>query len=81
MRGEHRGVGLGRGNVLGIKVTVDVDGDVDFLHDRVGAFREPAAPHLVAHDISLTNSYFSLAVSWPEAAKQHRSSGRIPGTA
>jgi hypothetical protein len=34
-------------------VTIDVDGDVDFLHDRIRTFREPAAPHLVAHDLLL----------------------------
>jgi hypothetical protein len=43
-------MGLGRGDILGKKVTIDVDGDVDFLHDRVRTFGEPAAPHLVAHD-------------------------------
>ena len=48
---EHGGMRLRRGDVLGIHVTVDVDGDVDFLHDRVGALREPPAPHLVAHDL------------------------------
>jgi hypothetical protein len=47
-------VGLGRGNVLGKEVTIDVDGDVDLFHDLIGTFREPAAPHLVAHDPLLT---------------------------
>ena len=55
LRGEHGGVGLGRGDVLGIKVTVEVDRGVDFLHDRIGAPGEPAAPHLVAHDFLLTS--------------------------
>jgi hypothetical protein len=43
---------LGGGDVLGIHMAIDVDGDVDFLHDRIGAFGEPAAPHLVAHDLT-----------------------------
>jgi hypothetical protein len=38
-------------------MAIDVDGDVDFLHDRIGTLGEPAAPHLVAHDFSLTTSY------------------------
>ena len=50
--GQHRGMGLGGGDVLGIHMAIDVDGDVDFLHDRIGALREPAAPHLVAHDLT-----------------------------
>jgi thiol-disulfide isomerase/thioredoxin len=29
---------------------VELDGGVDFLHDRIGARRESSAPHLVAHD-------------------------------
>ena len=48
---EHRSVRLGCGDILGIKLTIDVNGDVDFLHDRIGALGEPAAPHLVAHDL------------------------------
>src|SRR5262245_51792044 len=43
---------LGGGDVLGIHMAIDVDGDVDFLHDRVGALGEPPAPHLVAHDLT-----------------------------
>jgi hypothetical protein len=48
---QHRGMRLRRGDVLGIHMAIDVDGDVDFLHDGVGALREPPAPHLVAHDL------------------------------
>jgi hypothetical protein len=56
-------VGLGRGDVLGIEVTVDVDGDVDFLHDRIGTLGEPAAPHLVAHDFSgLTSQVLAIYI-------------------
>ena len=57
-------MGLGRGNVLGVQMTVDVDGDVDLLHDRIGTLGEPAAPHLVAHDWSLT---LPLIVSPPQS--------------
>ena len=50
-------MGLGRSDVLGVQVTIDVDGDIDFLHDRIGAFTEPAAPHLVAHGLLLMTYY------------------------
>jgi len=53
LRGEHRGMRLGRGDVLGKEVPVDVDGDVDFLHDRIGRSGKPPAPHLVAHVLVL----------------------------
>jgi hypothetical protein len=35
-------------------MAIDVDRDVDLFHDRVGALREPATPHLVAHLVPLT---------------------------
>ena len=50
--GEHRRVRLAGGNVLPVKVTVEVDRGVDVRHDRVGTRTEPAAPHFVAHDTS-----------------------------
>ena len=51
------------GDVLGIEVTVNVDGDVDFLHDRIGTLGEPAAPHLVAHDFSgLTSQVLAIYI-------------------
>ena len=50
--GEHRGVGLARGDVLAEEVPVEIDGGVDLLHDGVGARAEAPAPHLVAHDTS-----------------------------
>ena len=48
--GQHGGMGLAGGDVLAIKVPVEVDRGIDLLHDRVGTFAEAAAPHLVAHD-------------------------------
>ncbi len=35
---------------------IDVDRDVDLLHNGIGAVSEPAAPHLVAHDSLKTSS-------------------------
>src|SRR6266581_1754014 len=50
---QHFGVGLGRGNVLGVEGAVDPDRRVDLFHDGVGLRAEPAAPHLVAHGSSI----------------------------
>jgi uncharacterized membrane protein YdfJ with MMPL/SSD domain len=30
------GMGLGRGDVLAVEMPVEIDGDIDFLHDRAG---------------------------------------------
>ena len=68
-------MGLGRGDILGIKVTIDVDGDVDFLHDRIGAFAEPAAPHLVAHDLLLMSCCSCLAT---HACHRRRPANAVP---
>src|SRR5262249_56174920 len=35
-----------------IEMPVEIDGSVDFLHDGVGARREPPTPRFVAHGIS-----------------------------
>src|ERR1700687_5246673 len=45
-------MGLGRGDVLAVKMPVEIDGDVDLPHDGAGARRETSSPHLVAHDIT-----------------------------
>src|ERR1700716_2585341 len=42
-------MGLAGGDVLAGEVPVEIDGGVDLLHDGIGAVREAAAPHLVAH--------------------------------
>jgi len=68
---------LGRGDILGIKVTIDIDGDVDFLHDRIGRSKT-VRPHLIAHDLLLmtalmvchssskpAESTSAVAVTWP----------------
>ena len=65
-------MGLGRGDVLGIKVTIDVDGDVDFLHDRIGTLGEPAAPHLVAHDLLLMTCRLIVALCEPQLRRCRR---------
>ena len=56
-------MGLGRGDVLGVEVTIDVDRDVYLLHDRIGTLGEPAAPHLVAHDHLLIFAAFYSPVA------------------
>jgi len=33
---EHRGVGLARGDILPVKLAVEIDRGVDLLHDRIG---------------------------------------------
>jgi hypothetical protein len=40
-------------------MAINVDRGVDLLHDRIGAFTEAAAPHLVTHGLSLA---FALAL-------------------
>ena len=57
--GKHRGMRLGRCDVLSVKMPIDVNGDVDLFHDCVGAFGEPPAPHLVAHDVLLVCPFTS----------------------
>jgi thiol-disulfide isomerase/thioredoxin len=47
---EHRDMGLARSDVLAKKVSVDINGGIDVLHDCVGTPREAAPPHFVAHD-------------------------------
>src|SRR3982074_2003865 len=42
-------MGLGSGDVLAIKLAVDVDRGIDLRHDVTGFPGEPPAPHLVAH--------------------------------
>ncbi len=74
--GQHRGMRLGGGDVLGIHMAIDVDGDVDFLHDRVGALGVPGAPHLVAHDH--TRRLFVTAHVLPKSAGRAK---RRPGAA
>jgi hypothetical protein len=44
LRGQHRGVRPGAGEILGGQPPVEADGDVDRLHQRVGLAGEPAAP-------------------------------------
>src|SRR4249919_3492360 len=44
-------MGLGRGDVLTVKMPVEIDGGVNLLHDSAGARREPPTPHFVAHGI------------------------------
>src|SRR5207248_2807682 len=41
---------LARSDVLAKKVSVDIDGCIYVLHDRVGCPGEAASPHFVAHD-------------------------------
>src|SRR6202007_2086295 len=41
---------LAGGNVLPIKLAVEIDGSVDVLHDRIWARAETSAPHCVAHN-------------------------------
>src|SRR5262249_38636287 len=41
---------LAGGNVLAIKLLVEIDGRVDVLHDRIGARTKASAPHFIAHD-------------------------------
>src|SRR5262249_1519080 len=41
---------LAGGNVLAIKLLVEIDGRVDVLHDRIGAQTKASAPHFIAHD-------------------------------
>src|SRR3569833_82984 len=45
-------MGLGRHDVLAVKMPVEIDGGVDLLHDGIGARGEPPAPHLVAHGLT-----------------------------
>src|SRR5258708_11831838 len=58
-------MGLGCGNVLTIKMPVEIDGGVNLLHDRTGARRKSSTPHFVAHGIStkalMTGSQSSFA--------------------
>ena len=51
-RGKHRGMRLGRKNVVAPEALVEVDGGVYLLHDRGGARCETAAPHGVGHERS-----------------------------
>src|SRR5579872_1775358 len=44
---------LAGGDVLPIKVTVEIDGSVDVLHNRVRTRTEASAPHFVGHDENL----------------------------
>ena len=46
---EHGEMGLGRHDVLGGKLAVEVDRGVDLIHRLGRAPGEPAAPHRVAH--------------------------------
>src|SRR5262245_33014466 len=41
---------LAGGNVLAIKLLVEIDVRVDVLHDRMGAQTKASAPHFIAHD-------------------------------
>src|SRR5437660_8375133 len=56
-------MGLAGGDVLAVEVPVEIDGGVDLLHDRVGAGRETAAPHLVAHDTPFGNAEVLLPMT------------------
>src|SRR6185436_18040325 len=51
--GEHLRMGLARGNVLAIKVPIEIDRGVDLLHDGGRTGRKAPAPHRVAHDAFL----------------------------
>jgi hypothetical protein len=50
---QHFGMSLGAGNVLGVQRAIDLDRSIDFFHDGIGLRAEPAAPHLVAHGLSI----------------------------
>ncbi len=47
LRGQHRGMGAARSNILAPQRLVEGDRSVDFAHDRARASGEPAPPHLV----------------------------------
>jgi len=47
---QHRGMRFARSDVLAKKLSVDIDGCIYVLHDRVGCPGEAASPHFVAHD-------------------------------
>src|SRR3974377_1563615 len=47
---------LAGGDVLPIKLAVEIDGSVDVLHDRIWARTETSAPHCVAHSEILMKS-------------------------
>jgi hypothetical protein len=47
--GEHRRMRLAGGDVLPVKLAVDVDRGVDLLHQRIGLLAEAPAPHFVGH--------------------------------
>src|SRR5262249_43633056 len=77
--GEHRSVGLARGNILAKEVPVEIDGGVNVLHDRIGAGAEASAPHLVAHG---TSTEVSPTMTGPEdAARTHGKKGVAMGGA
>jgi thiol-disulfide isomerase/thioredoxin len=48
--GEHRGMGLGRKNIVAPEALVEVDGGVYLLLDCGGAREKAAAPHGVGHE-------------------------------
>jgi thiol-disulfide isomerase/thioredoxin len=72
-------MGLACGNVLAIQVPVDVDGDVDRLHDRVGTGRKSPAPHLVAHNG--TESFLAMTSDARRHAKKRLAVILIGGVA
>src|ERR1041385_1742128 len=47
---------LAGGDVLPIKLAVEIDGSVDVIHDRIGVRTETPAPHLFAHNEILMKS-------------------------
>src|SRR3974390_269321 len=47
---------LAGGDVLPVKLAVEIDGSVDVLHDRIWARTESSAPHCVAHNEILMKS-------------------------
>ena len=54
-------MGLAGGNVLPVKVPVEIDRDVDVLHDRIGSGAETSAPHFVAHIESQVAEFAEVA--------------------
>src|SRR5439155_20763905 len=67
-------MGLAGGNVLAEEVSIEIDGGIDVLHDRVGAGAETPAPHLIAHG---TFTEVSPIMTGPEAAARTHAKRRL----
>ena len=52
-RRQHADMSLRTLYILGVELAIVIDGGVDLLHDGVRAFREPASPHAIAHELAL----------------------------